>query len=175
MIARFHAALKPLIPKLPHGAVAGVQSVLGIARNKPGHPMGAAPKREQVYVFLKLSLRAAAHAPGRGARLSRLMPAGIERQPEGLREFGARGADFLTRGELARGAPIFLKRAVTREARTNLALQRKRSGALEIAGLPRDELLALAIGDGAPAAERETRSRPVRAPGRAFTVMHSWR
>ena len=135
--------------------------------------MGAAPEREQVYVFLKLSLRAAAHAPGRGARLSRLMPAGIERRPEGLREFGAGGADFLTRaGSWREGAPIFLKRAVTREARTNLALQRKRSGALEIASLPRDELLALAIGDGAPAAERGTRSRPVRAPGRAFTVMH---
>jgi len=60
-ITRFHDCLKPLIPVLPREAtedleanVLAIQSVLRIARNDAGHPTGAAPQREQVYVYLQL-------------------------------------------------------------------------------------------------------------------------
>lgn len=60
-IDAFHVALTPLISKLPHSATEDVdtnltmiQSVLRIARNEAGHPTGASPQREQVYVFLQL-------------------------------------------------------------------------------------------------------------------------
>jgi hypothetical protein len=60
-IAKFHECLKPLIPALPHTATEdfetnfqAIQSVLRIARNDAGHPTGAAPQREQVFVYLQL-------------------------------------------------------------------------------------------------------------------------
>ena len=46
---------------LPHKATAdleanllAIQSVLRIARNEAGHPTGAKPERENVYVYLQL-------------------------------------------------------------------------------------------------------------------------
>jgi hypothetical protein len=60
-IEKFQAALKPLMGQMPRAAVEDldtnlgmIQSVLRIARNEAGHPMGATPQREQVYVFLQL-------------------------------------------------------------------------------------------------------------------------
>jgi hypothetical protein len=60
-ITKFESTLKPLIPTLPHEAVEDleanfnmIQSVLRIARNDAGHPTAAAPRREQVYVYLQL-------------------------------------------------------------------------------------------------------------------------
>jgi hypothetical protein len=60
-ITKFESTLKPLIPTLPHDAVEDleanfnmIQSVLRIARNDAGHPTAAAPRREQVYVYLQL-------------------------------------------------------------------------------------------------------------------------
>jgi hypothetical protein len=57
----FQSTLKPLIPTLPHEGVEDleanfnmIQSVLRIARNDAGHPTAAAPRREQVYVYLQL-------------------------------------------------------------------------------------------------------------------------
>jgi hypothetical protein len=60
-ITKFQAALQPLTPSLPKEAIEDldtnlnmIQSVLRVARNESGHPTGAAPQREQVYVFLQL-------------------------------------------------------------------------------------------------------------------------
>ena len=60
-IVKFQDCLKPLIPALPKDAVEDldtnflmIQSVLRIARNDAGHPTGATPQREQVYVYLQL-------------------------------------------------------------------------------------------------------------------------
>jgi hypothetical protein len=60
-ITKFESTLKSLIPTLPHEAVEDleanfnmIQSVLRIARNDAGHPTAAAPRREQVYVYLQL-------------------------------------------------------------------------------------------------------------------------
>ena len=60
-IAKFQECLKPLIQALPYAATEdletnfqAIQSVLRIARNDAGHPTGAAPQREQVYVYLQL-------------------------------------------------------------------------------------------------------------------------
>ena len=60
-IVKFHECLKPLIPALPYAATEDLeanflatQSVLRIARNDAGHPTGATPQREQVFVYLQL-------------------------------------------------------------------------------------------------------------------------
>jgi hypothetical protein len=60
-ITKFLAALRPLVPSLPHEATEDldtnflmIQSVLRIARNEAGHPTAAVPKREQVYINLQL-------------------------------------------------------------------------------------------------------------------------
>jgi hypothetical protein len=60
-ITKFQDCLKPLIPALPYEATEdletnflAIQSVLRIARNDAGHPTGATPQREQVYVYLQL-------------------------------------------------------------------------------------------------------------------------
>jgi hypothetical protein len=60
-ITKFQDCLKPLIPALPHEATEdletnflAIQSVLRIARNDAGHPTGATPQREQVYIYLQL-------------------------------------------------------------------------------------------------------------------------
>jgi hypothetical protein len=60
-IMKFHECLKPILPDLPHKAIAdleanllAIQSVLRIARNEAGHPTGAKPERENVYVYLQL-------------------------------------------------------------------------------------------------------------------------
>lgn len=60
-ITKFQDCVKSLIPALPHEATEdletnflAIQSVLRIARNEAGHPTGAAPQREQVYVYLQL-------------------------------------------------------------------------------------------------------------------------
>ncbi len=62
-IAKFQDCLlrPPLIPPLPYEVTEdldtnclAVQSLLRIARNDAGHPTGAAPQREQVYVYLQL-------------------------------------------------------------------------------------------------------------------------
>jgi hypothetical protein len=60
-IEKFHNALRPLLGQMPKDCIedletnfAMIQSVLRIARNDAGHPTGATPKREQVYVFLQL-------------------------------------------------------------------------------------------------------------------------
>lgn len=60
-ITKFQDCLKPLIPSLAHEATEdletnflAIQSVLRIARNEAGHPTGATPHREQVYVYLQL-------------------------------------------------------------------------------------------------------------------------
>jgi len=58
-IKKFEDCIKPLMSSLPHEAVEdletnflAIQSVLRIARNDAGHPTGASPQREQVYVYL---------------------------------------------------------------------------------------------------------------------------
>jgi hypothetical protein len=60
-ITKFQDCLKPIIPALPYEATKdletnflAIQSVLRIARNDAGHPTGATPQREQVYVYLQL-------------------------------------------------------------------------------------------------------------------------
>jgi hypothetical protein len=60
-IASFDLALGSIISQLPADATQDletnltmIQSVLRIARNDAGHPSGASPEREQVYVFLQL-------------------------------------------------------------------------------------------------------------------------
>ena len=60
-IAKFQDFLKPLISALPYQATedletnfVAIQSVLRIARNDAGHPTGASPQREQVYIYLQL-------------------------------------------------------------------------------------------------------------------------
>lgn len=60
-ITKFQDCLKPLTSALPHEATEdldtnflAIQSILRIARNDAGHPTGAAPQREQVYVYLQL-------------------------------------------------------------------------------------------------------------------------
>jgi hypothetical protein len=60
-IVKFQEIINTLISKLPKTATEdldtnlnAIQSVLRIARNDAGHPTGAAPQREQVYVFLQL-------------------------------------------------------------------------------------------------------------------------
>jgi hypothetical protein len=60
-ITKFQDCLKPIIPVLPYEATedletnfVAIQSVLRIARNDAGHPTGATPQREQVYVYLQL-------------------------------------------------------------------------------------------------------------------------
>ena len=60
-IMKFHNCLRPLISSLPYKATedleanfSTIQSLLRIARNDAGHPTGASPKREQVYVYLQL-------------------------------------------------------------------------------------------------------------------------
>jgi len=60
-IAKFQDCLKRLSSVLPREATEdletnflAIQSVLRIARNDAGHPTGAAPHREQVYVYLQL-------------------------------------------------------------------------------------------------------------------------
>ena len=60
-IVKFHECLKPLTPGLPYAATEdletnfqAIQSVLRIARNDAGHPTGATPQREQVFVYLQL-------------------------------------------------------------------------------------------------------------------------
>jgi len=59
-IAKFQECLK-LVPDLPYEATEdletnflAIQSVLRIARNDAGHPTGAKPQRENVYVYLQL-------------------------------------------------------------------------------------------------------------------------
>lgn len=60
-ITAFQDCLRPIRPGLPHDATEdldvnfqAVQSVLRIARNEAGHPTGATPQREIVYVYLQL-------------------------------------------------------------------------------------------------------------------------
>jgi hypothetical protein len=60
-VTKFQDCLKPLIAALPYEATEdletnflAIQSVLRIARNDAGHPTGATPQREQVYVYLQL-------------------------------------------------------------------------------------------------------------------------
>ncbi len=60
-ITKFKDCLEPLISALPYQATEdletnflAIQSVLRIARNDAGHPTGATPQREQVYVYLQL-------------------------------------------------------------------------------------------------------------------------
>lgn len=60
-IDAFHLALSSIMSQLPPDATQDletnltmIQSVLRIARNDAGHPSGASPEREQVYVFLQL-------------------------------------------------------------------------------------------------------------------------
>lgn len=60
-ITAFQECLRPLIMSLPHDATEdletnfnAIQSVLRIARNEAGHPTGASPQRENVYVYLQL-------------------------------------------------------------------------------------------------------------------------
>lgn len=60
-ITKFQDCLKPLLPELPYGATEdleanflAIQSVLRIARNEAGHPTGAKPQREQIYIYLQL-------------------------------------------------------------------------------------------------------------------------
>jgi hypothetical protein len=60
-IAAFQGCLRPMISTFPQDATEdldtnflAVQSVLRIARNEAGHPTGATPQRESVYVYLQL-------------------------------------------------------------------------------------------------------------------------
>lgn len=60
-IVAFQDSLRPVLSSLPQDATEdletnflAIQSVLRIARNEAGHPTGAAPQRESVYVYLQL-------------------------------------------------------------------------------------------------------------------------
>jgi hypothetical protein len=60
-ITTFQECLRPIMASLPHEATedletnfSAIQSVLRIARNEAGHPTGATPQRESVYVYLQL-------------------------------------------------------------------------------------------------------------------------
>lgn len=60
-IAAFQDCLRPMMATFPQDATEdletnflAIQSVLRIARNEAGHPTGATPQRESVYVYLQL-------------------------------------------------------------------------------------------------------------------------
>ncbi len=60
-ITAFQDSLRPIMSSLPQDATEdldtnflSIQSVLRIARNEAGHPTGATPQRESVYVYLQL-------------------------------------------------------------------------------------------------------------------------